>query len=77
MAGKYVAIKFEGDVVIHATAVIGNYASLCGMSDDDDPECGEPADLPARPKITCAECQSLILHTRTYTRKDFSRGRMK
>jgi len=71
---RYVALR-HGDqgLLVHATPAAGNYATLCGASDDDGPESGEPAEMPRRPKITCEDCRQLILHARTYTKADFSR----
>ncbi len=66
MSAPYAAVEVDGEILVHATDPVGNYATLCGVSDDDDPENGRPAPLPARPSITCDTCRRIILHARLY-----------
>lgn len=72
-ADRYIAVRIDGQLTVHAVGSDGDYPTLCG-TDDLDPAIGlEQADLPKRPKITCSVCKGLILHARTYTKRDFSK----
>lgn len=69
---RFVAIEHENGTLVHATAADGNYTTLCGASDDDDPETGRPAPLPARPRIDCPHCAAMILAGKTYSVRDLT-----
>lgn len=40
--GKKIAVKSDGDVAVHAASSLGSYATLCGLSTDDDEERPRP-----------------------------------
>lgn len=73
MSDRFIAVRCEGVVHVHAIGTVGDYATLCALDGYDDGVEQEIADLPKRPKITCPDCQMLILFARTYTKKDFSK----
>lgn len=77
LAEKFVAVRSDGVVAVHAADCAGNYATLCGMDGDDSGADQEPAELPKRPKVNCATCIQIIEHARSYRKSDLTRGRTK
>jgi hypothetical protein len=73
MSDRYIAVRVEGHVEVHARAVAGgNYITLCGLDGDDPGTQQEPAKLSLSAKIDCEFCQQLILAARRYSKKDFA-----
>lgn len=73
---KFVAVRADGVVAVHATnAGGGDYGTLCGMDGDDDVVDQTPADLPKRPKVNCGTCIRIIEHAHSYRKSDLTRGR--
>lgn len=70
---KYVALMLEGVYTVHAPEISGNYATLCGVSDNDNPaHCGTKTILRAGSKITCRVCIDTILLAKHYGARDFA-----
>lgn len=73
-AGRFVAIKAEGVVQVHAVDSNSRYATLCGM-DGDDPTPSvdqKPAKLPRTPYINCDDCKAILRLAWTYTEHDLA-----
>jgi hypothetical protein len=60
-----------GELITHALAEHGNYATICGCSDDDDQF--EPA--PTAGKIDCDSCRAIYDQCKYLRAREFSVGR--
>lgn len=66
-----VRIKTEYDTFVHISARIAGYATLCGVSDDDDEESGRQVPLAGAKCVTCPECFYIWQVATQFSRKDF------
>jgi len=72
MSKKYIAVKSDGVVEIHAHGAASDYYTLCGL-DGDDPHKAVAqmvADVPKGAKINCPHCAAIIRRAREYTERD-------
>lgn len=72
--GERVAIRHDGEVVVHAAegGVGGGYDTLCGVDGDDTAIGLSRAPLPVGARIGCGQCKAIFLQATRYTRKDFA-----
>lgn len=73
MSAERVAVRHDGEVVVHAAAASGGYDTLCGVDMEDSAIGLEPADIPlnGRARIDCDHCRDIWQTARAYTAKDF------
>lgn len=67
----FVAIRHDGETVVHAAGGINDYATLCGLANDGDQHSGVEVDLPPRPKIDCASCKRIFEIAKPLRPSDF------
>jgi len=68
MSNKYITIDHGDGPVTHAFGGPGDYATLCGCSDNDD---YAAIPTPRGQKIDCASCLSIWKQAKTYRSSDF------
>lgn len=72
--GRFVAVKSDGIIEIHAHGAAGDYYTLCGL-DGDDPHktvSQMAEDVPKGAKINCPQCAEIIRRARLYTEHDIN-----
>lgn len=75
MSGKrYIACVVDGEVSVHAPACEGNYATLCGISIDDEEVNGRECALPIGARIDCKVCIAIIRGAKKYRERDFAKA---
>lgn len=72
-ARKFVAVRSDGVFTVHAASSLGNYATLCTLSTDDDEEVGREVPLPRGAKINCRDCVALIVEAKKYRAADIAK----
>jgi hypothetical protein len=74
MTRGYIAVEQDGVVEVHASGVIGDYATLCGMDGDDLSVGQRPAPLQIGARINCQHCILIIRTAKKYRERDFATG---
>ena len=72
MTRGYVAVEQDGMVEVHASGVIGDYATLCGMDGDDLSVGQRPAPIQIGARINCPYCIPIIRAAKKYRERDFA-----
>ncbi len=56
---------------VHIKSITGNYATLCGMTTDDEECHGREGPLQARTKVTCPMCFDIWATCLPFKKPDF------
>lgn len=66
--GKRIAVLSQDTgISVHAASSLAGYATLCGLSIDDDEETGREVPLPSRgAKVDCRACLETIRTAKTF-----------
>lgn len=71
VSDKYIAIKTDGKIEVHAHSTLFNYVTLCGMDGNDPLLNMETVDLPKGAKIDCDHCLAVFKEARKFSKADF------
>lgn len=68
-----IALIVEGVRQVHAVGLDGNYATFCGLGDEDSSDDVVNSSVAVGEKISCPQCRAMYDHARLFRRIDFVR----